>query len=145
MKLFKLSAIVLGILLPLGVAHADIASDLARGVSPLVALQTALASGMSVEDAITQAIAAQPENARLIILAIIAIKPDQMDVIVQAAVDAGVDVRVVTAAAIDAGATPAQVAEVTLYAADGGMVTSLDDEFESFDDSASSNQGPASP
>lgn len=145
MKLFKLSAIVLGILLPLGVAHADIASDLARGVSPLVALQTALASGMSVEDAITQAIAAQPENTRLIILAIIAIKPDQMDVIVQAAVDTGVDVRVVTAAAIDAGATPAQVAEVTLYAADGGMVTSLDDEFESFDDSASSNQGPASP
>ena len=145
MKFFKFSAIVFGVLLPLTVAHADIKSDMASGVPPLVAIEKALKSGMNVEDVVTQSIAAQPEKARFILLAVIAIKPDQMDVIVQSAINAGVDVRIVTAAAIDAGATPAQVAEVTLYAAGEGIVSSLDDESESFSDSAGSIQGPASP
>lgn len=145
MRRLNIFAIVLGVLLPFGVAHADIASDLGKGASPLIALQKAVKGGMSIEDAVTQAIAAQPGQARLIILAAIAIDPAKMDLVVQAAVDAGVDIRVVTAAAIDGGATPAQVAEITLYASGDTMLISLDTETESFADSSSSQQGPASP
>lgn len=80
-----LIGLALGLVLPLGVAHADVASDIKAGLPMQQVFTNALANNVSVEAALSQAIAAAPDQAYAAITAAIQLNPDQAANIVSAA------------------------------------------------------------
>lgn len=82
-----LIGLAIGLVLPLGVAHADVASDLKAGVPMQTVFTNALAANVSVEEALKQAIAASPDQAYAAITAAIQLNPDQAANIVSAALN----------------------------------------------------------
>jgi hypothetical protein len=77
----------IGLVLPLGLAHASVESDLKAGVPMQTVFTNALASNVSVEAALAQAIQASPEQAYAAITAAIQLNPDQAANIVSAALN----------------------------------------------------------
>lgn len=82
-----LIGMALGLVLPLGVAHADIASDLKAGLPMQQIFTNAQASNISVEAALKQVIDAAPDQAYAAITAAIQLNPDQAANIVSAALN----------------------------------------------------------
>ena len=80
-----LIGMALGLVLPLGLAHASIESDLKANVPMQQVFTNALASNISVEAALKQVIEASPEQAYAAITAAIQLNPDQAANIVSAA------------------------------------------------------------
>ncbi|MFP5430633.1 MAG: hypothetical protein ACLGHE_06580 [Gammaproteobacteria bacterium] len=66
-----------GLLLPLGIAHADVASDLKAGQPLQTVLMNALKDKASIETALRQVIEASPDQALAAITAAMQLSPDQ--------------------------------------------------------------------
>lgn len=82
-----LIGMAVGLVLPLGLAHASVESDLKAGLPMQTVFTNALASNVSVEAALKQAIEASPEQAYAAITAAIQLNPDQAANIVSAALN----------------------------------------------------------
>lgn len=82
-----LIGMAIGLVLPLGLAHASVESDLKAGVPMQTVFTNALASNISAEAALALAIQASPEQAYAAITAAIQLSPDQAANIVSAALN----------------------------------------------------------
>lgn len=82
-----LIGMAIGLVLPLGLAHASVESDLKAGVPMQTVFTNALASNISIEAALTKAILASPDQAYAAITAAIQLSPDQAANIVSAALN----------------------------------------------------------
>ncbi len=80
-----LIGMAIGLVLPLGVAHADVASDIKAGVPMQQVFTNALANNVSVEAALNQAIAAAPDQAYAAVTSATQLNPDQAANIVSSA------------------------------------------------------------
>lgn len=82
-----LIGMAMGLVLPLGLAHASVESDLKAGVPMQTVFTNALASNVSIEAALAQAIKYSPDQAYAAITAAIQLSPDQAANIVSAALN----------------------------------------------------------
>jgi len=82
-----LIGLAIGLVLPLSMAHADVAADIKAGLPMQTVFTNALAANVSVDEALKQAIAASPEQAYAAITAAIQLNPDQAANIVSSALN----------------------------------------------------------
>ncbi|MDP2226283.1 MAG: hypothetical protein Q8J78_02265 [Moraxellaceae bacterium] len=80
-----LIGLALGLVLPLGIAHADVASDLKAGQPMQTVLTNALKNNVSIEAALREVLKASPDQAYAAISAALQLSPDQAANIVSAA------------------------------------------------------------
>ncbi|MDA0273646.1 MAG: hypothetical protein O3C68_10400, partial [Proteobacteria bacterium] len=100
MKSKFVSALILALLLPFA-ANASISSDMANPRLSLVAvMQNAVASGMSVADAVGAMIKVESKQTNAIVATAMVVAPDQYQAIIEAAIAAGAKPENVVAAAI---------------------------------------------
>ncbi|MBP7178250.1 MAG: hypothetical protein KBD35_01605 [Moraxellaceae bacterium] len=78
-------SLAVGLLLPLSIAHADVAGDIKAGLPLQTVLMNALKEKSSIESALREVIAASPEQAYAAITAALQLSPDQAATIVSIA------------------------------------------------------------
>ena len=78
-------SLAVGLLLPISVAHADVAGDLKAGLPLQTVLMNALKEKSSIETALREVIAASPDQAYAAITAALQLSPDQAATIVSIA------------------------------------------------------------
>ncbi len=79
--------LALGLMLPIGIAHADIAGDLNSGLPMQTVFTNALKSNMSIDAALKQVLDTKPELAYAAITAAVQLSPDQGANILSAALN----------------------------------------------------------
>jgi len=121
MKARFVFALLLTVLIPFSVS-ANVRSDMANPqLTLVVVMQNAVASGMTVAEAVEEMIAVEPTQSGSIVATAMIISPGEFVAIINASIDAGANASVVVAAALVAtnGENSANIVAAALNAAPG--------------------------
>lgn len=139
------SVLLTGLLLTASPAYADLSEDMGRGLGIHDVVKNALNDGMLPSEIIHEISRLSPEYLPSTLSMLITLLPERSEDILQAAIDVGMDMRMIASIALASGSSPALIASTTLYAEEQVSVSDLLVESEDYTASVSSVEGPSSP